>query len=195
MDLTEALVTVKNARDHVEAVRDVLPEVRTQLDLEDEGDHNYLQRLFEAAFPDTVLGMSLQARHVVYDQAFTSGGPLMSVFNEYASYMDLATRVQESENTNFTRPSNPYATEVAEANNPIGAAYSILRKQKKLTDNQIVTILEAAFPLATNGLDEETRDHLYGLAAERGVTPVEVANAYGELVELITAVRFVEDED
>lgn len=191
----EALVTVRKARNKVEAVRDAIEDLRPQLSLGDQGDLNYLQRLFEAPFTDVAIRTSLTARSAVFYEALDKGGPLMSIFNEYAVYMDLANRALHSSNTNFERQSNAYATEVAEANNPISAAYSILRKNKNLTPNQTTTILEAAHPLATNGLDEGARDYLYLLASDRGVTLVEIANAYGELVDLLMAVRFSEDHE
>lgn len=195
MDFETALTSVREARNHVEAARDAIGEVRNDLDLDNEAHHEFLQELFESAYPEITAVASTPARDAIYSEAVASGGPVLSMFNEYAAYMELVSMVQGSENTNFSRPSNAFATEVAEANNPVTAAYSILRKNKRLTDNQVVTVLEAAFPIATNGLDEATRDYLYSLAVERGVTHVEVANAYVELAELITAVRFMEDED
>lgn len=188
MNVTDIVKEVRSKRDKPEAVRDAIADHRDELSEED------LQTLFEAGFGDVVLRLAHTTRDQIFDAATYQGGPLMSAFNEYGAYMELAERVLDSENTNFSRPANSFANEVAEANNPIGALYSILRKQKGLSDSQMTSVLEAAFPLATNGLDEETRDYLYRLASERGVTPVEVANVYGELVDLVTAIRFVEDE-
>lgn len=195
MDRQEALESVEQARDRVESARDAITEIRHDVDVDRDEDYDYLQALFEAAFPETTAVTADSALATVFSQAIESDGPLLSSFNEYAAYMELIAMVQGSENTNFARPTNALATEVAEANNPVSAAYAILRKNKRLTGNQIVTVLEAAFPIATNGLDEETRDYLYSLASERGVTPVEIANAYVELAELITAVRFMEDDE
>lgn len=193
--LTEAFVTIGQSRDKIEATRDMILAIRSLLSLEDEGDLNYLQRLFEGPFVAEVQKLSLTAREALFYDALATGGSLLSIFNEYATYMDLAKRVLESPNTNFERTLNPHAVEVAEANNPIGAAYAVFRKNKTMTSNQAVGVLEAAHPLATNGLDEDTRDYLYELAADRGVTSIEIANVYGQLVDLVMAIRFSEDDD
>lgn len=193
--LVDAVANVRKARDKVEAVRDVLPAVAPQLSLDDEGDTNFLQRLFEAAFPDQIMVMSKAGRSSVFWTALDSGGPLMSTFNEYAQYMELLERIVGEPVANWERPGNQYSAEVFEANNPLGTAFALLRKHKSLTDNVVASILEAAFPLAVTGLDEETRNSLFQLAADRGVTPIEIANAYIPLVEMLADVRFLEDED
>lgn len=195
MERTEVIESVLKARDSVDAVRDFLPDLRSELDLEDDLDVDFLRSLFEAPFSEVVEKSAINARENIFFHAIDKESTLLSAYNEYVNLMSLMSKISDSANTNFSRPASDYAVEVAEANNPVGAAYAILRKNKKLTDKQVTVILEAAFPLATNGLDEEARDFLYELASERGVSSVEVANAYVELAELVTAFRFMADDD
>lgn len=195
MELLEALSAVKTSRrNRPEVLRDVIPEIRSSIDLNKDDDLEFLRVLFEASLPDITAQLSKTALESIFYATQTTGAPLLSSYNEYVSYMKLAQQVLNNKNNNFSRPRNSLAAEVTDSNNPINAAFGILRKSKNLSDNQITAVLEAAFPLATNGLNEETRDSLYGLANDRGVTPIEVANVYIELVDLITTIRFTYNE-
>lgn len=187
--LTEALKTVRKARDRVEAARDVLPTVAREL------EDNSMQRLFEAAFPEQVGAMTKAARSAVFFAARDGGGPPMSTFNEYVQYMGLVELIVGQPRVAYERPPNQHSTEVLEANNPLGTAFHILRSNPGLSDSVFASVLEAAYPLAVAGLGEEARNLLFQLAKERGVSAVDIAMAYGELVDMVAEVRFVEDED
>lgn len=180
---------IKRSRDKVETARDVLLDFRPALEEE------VTQDIFEAAFPDTMAVLNTEAKVTLYNTACNAEGPLLSIFNEYAAFAKLAYSLINDTDPTFTRPLSGLAADILEANNPVGQIFNTIRAHKNLSDGQLVNILEAGFPLATNGLSEETRDYLFQLALDRGITNIEIANSYIELIDLVVAVRFLEDAE
>lgn len=182
MDLVTVLDTVKASRDREDTLRDIL------YDASKEFNSGELQVLFEAAFPDALLGLSTEGRNALFDYAYNTEEPILSVFNEYVEYVNLAELVKESEGGDALEES-PLADDLVGG---IPSLYAVLRKNKNLSNDGLRVALEHAFASEVLPLDVEARTFLFELAADRGLNAIEIANAYRDLLDLVARLDFDE---
>lgn len=182
--------TLAKAKDPVDATRDLVAERSSKL------NKKSARKLFEAAYDQRgkLDDFDEDVREVIFETALEEAGEQNGqtlwgdAFNSYAALQKLIKDIRVpgefKEGTG-----GQYAEEVFASRNRVGAAFSLLRKHKDMSDEDARSILELAHVTYLAGLSTEARKALYNYAADRGVSKLEVANQYVSLAELASKVK------
>lgn len=179
-------------KSELNAVRDFLEENRTSL------SEANVQKKIESAYADLLKDLSKDARAILFVSAKEDAGTLadgsiswMSVFN---SYVELAALVEKVRDTTDVMPDDIYtdlALEVLGAQNRMATLFYIVRKNPKLTEEGLRSLIEAAFPTVLNGVPEKARRSLFDFAYSRASSfgIAQVVEEYTNLIDLVREVK------
>lgn len=88
-------------------------------------------------------------------------------------------------------PLTDYAIEVRDADDPLGHAFAILRRNPDLDKNDVRSILEQACPGALKHLDCQTRSEVFDWVwrYRNGADNVDVANVYVDMADILVDIE------
>jgi hypothetical protein len=156
------------------------------------------QKLFEAPFETVLEDLDAETREEIFLTAREEVDTLMNgttswnaVFNTYVEIAELIEVIRADHAPAPEEPLTDLALEVFSAQNRLSALFYVLRTHKEMSEAQGRSVLQAAFPLAIQGLSEEAKLAIFSYVYERnsGLGWGQVAEEYTKLMELVTRVK------
>lgn len=179
---------ILSAKDPIDKARDVIAENSAEL------TPKKARKLFEAAFTKILDELEDYDREFLFEMALEESGATDdrilwgSAFNSYAALLALVKAIRKPGEFKEGTPSS-YADEVMSAGNPLGAVFALFRKHKDMSRNDAKGILELAFSSSLVGLSNEAREAVFDYAADRGVSWLEVGQAYDNVIDVVRRIK------
>lgn len=182
---------LRRANIFVDANRDEIDERAAKL------NRGTAKRLFEKPYAEhgRLDDFTDEDKQLIFDLAMEEGGffdgdkPHWAMaYNSYVSLMNLIETIRiPGEYDEKIR--SEHGDTVANAMNRVGTVFALFRKYPDMSDEEARQLLEVAHSTALAGLSLEARKALYNYASDRGTNPLEVANEYIAVADLIMRVK------
>ncbi len=165
-----------------------LEAIRSEIENSDGLDLKTARKLFEKPFKEILSKLDDETRESLFMRSIEevkslSGGKIIysTAFNTYVGSVALLEQVANTPLVETEENISSQAMEIFNASNRLGTLFYSLRKQQDIPLVVGRQMIEAAFPLATNGLSLELREAVFQHASDRGS-----ADGWGEVVEQYT---------
>lgn len=159
-------------------------------DSADELTDKKARTLFESAFPTLVDDLTQDARLALFQAAKAESEVLRkghiswnAAFNSYVSLMRLTETIRAEDGEYTESVYSDLALEVLNSANRMTTLFYIVRKHKDMSEEVGRSVLEAAFPVALNGVSEEAKRAIFTHAYERASSL-----GWGQVIEEYTNV-------
>lgn len=182
---------IRRANIFVDANRDEIDERAEKLNL------GTAKKLFEKPYEEhgRLYDFTEDDKQLIFDLAIEEGGIAANgkphwamAYNSYVSLMNLIEKIRvPGEYDEKIR--SEHADTVANAMNRVGTVFALFRKYPNMGAEETRQLLEVAHSTALAGLSLEARKALYDYAADRGTNPLEIANEYVTVADLIMRVK------